>query len=206
MDEYSFDEPHFFEEYEKEKFVKIPASPNDPIAGPADALVNMVVFSDFECSGCRRFSGRIKSLLSKYRTELKVVYKHFPLSSQCNASSGRDLHPNACQAAYAADAANRQGKFWEYHDLLFSSKIYGEKEQFLEFAEELGLDIAAFSKDMSTVAKVKVTNDIILGNELGVDKTPTVYVNGRKVNEFSLETLDRLVETMYGIIKNQSSN
>jgi len=205
-DEYSFDELHVFEEYEKENFVIIPSSPSDPVAGPADAPVYIVIFSDFECSGCKGLSDGIKTLLNKYRTELKVVYKHYPLSSQCNESLKSDLHPHSCQAAFAADAANRQGKFWEYHDLLFSSKIYGEEEEFLDYAEELNLDISRFNNDMNTSAREKVAEDVKLGNELGIGGTPTVYLNGRKVSNLSMRTLDWLIETMYEIIKNQTPN
>lgn len=206
MEEYSFDELHFFEEYEKEKVVDLRISSDDPVLGPDDALISMVIFSDFQCSGCRGVSQGIKNLLSRYSTELNIRFKNYPLSSQCNSSMRSDLHPNACSAAYAAEAAHLQGKFWEYHDLLFSSSIDGEEEEFLDYAEELDLDISMFRNDMNTVAKEKVAEDINLGNELGIEGTPTVYVNGRKITELSFKALDWLVGTMHGIIKKRSSN
>lgn len=206
LDEYSFDELHFFEEYGEEEFVEIPVSENNPTLGSADALVNMVIFSDFECPGCRKLSEQINGLLSKYKTELNIVFINYPLSTKCNSTLKGDLHPNACLAAYAAEAANKQGKFWEYHDLLFSSEISSETNMYLEYAEELGLNISKFTYDLKTTAHDNVSEDIELGNELGIDTTPTVYVNGKKVSDIRMRALDWLVETINGIMKNKPKN
>jgi protein-disulfide isomerase/uncharacterized membrane protein len=200
-EDYSFDEFSFFDEYQSEETVDLQLSPDDPAAGNPEALVNMVIFSDFECSGCRSVSGEIKSLLSKFKTELKIIFKHYPLSSLCNSSVRTNFHENACQAAYAAEAAHRQGKFWEYHDLLFSTTIYGEEGEFIGFAEELELDIPKFTEDMNKVAAEKVAQDISLGNEIGIKGTPTVYINGKKINKPSLTSLTWLIETVHNIRK-----
>jgi protein-disulfide isomerase/uncharacterized membrane protein len=196
-EDYSFDEFEFYEDFAAEKFVDLKLSPDDPVIGYPDAPVHMVIFSDFQCSGCRSVSDGIKTMLNRFKTELKITFKHYPLSSDCNSTLSYDLHPYSCQAAYAAEAAHMQGKFWEYHDLLFSTSFYGEEDELIDFALELELDITKFREDMKTAAPEKIAEDISLGNEITITGTPTIFINGKRINRPSLRALTWLIEELY---------
>jgi uncharacterized membrane protein len=102
-------------EFEHAPPQQIPRDAEDPRRGQPDARLELVVFSDFQCPACQRFAQAIATA-AEHHPELAVVFKHYPLSSQCNPRVRRDLHPLSCGAAQAAEAARRQGKFWEYHD------------------------------------------------------------------------------------------
>src|SRR5690606_8652134 len=113
------------------------------------------------------------------------VYRHFPLDA---------AHPNAREAAYAAEAAGKQGKFFEMHDVLFEkqsewSPLPDPKETFIGYAEALKLDIEKFTTDMdSKEVQDKVQNDFLSGNEFNVQGTPTFFLNGKRIpNPASVE-------------------
>ena len=160
----------------------IPLDPTDATVGPPDAAVRLVVFSDFQCPACKSFSGRMVDMIEGFDGKVQVAFKHYPLERECNSKMSRDLHAQAYEAAYAAEAARRQGKFWEFHDAVFASDLSRGEEVLASIATEIGLDLERFDRDRKaeeTIAKIQSDSD--LANSLGVNGTPTTFWNGRKV-------------------------
>lgn len=117
---------------------------------------------------------------------MKLVFKSFPLRK----------HKYAKKAAVAAFAARRQGKFWEYHDLLFENIDTLSDQKFRQIARELGLDLERFEKDINDLKIVaRINQDIRLGAHMGVRGTPTVFINGRVSRARTLEALEAAVES-----------
>jgi protein-disulfide isomerase len=106
----------------------------------------------------------------------------------------KNIHPKACEAAFAAVAANEQGKFWQFHNLLFSVDLNENKETFLSMAKSLNLDTMKFEKSFSSeTARDKVGQSVQLGIRLNITGTPTVYINDKKVNDFRLKPMEILM-------------
>jgi len=151
---------------------------DDPVKGSSNAKVTIVEFSDFQCPFCARFySQTLKEIDEQYikTGKVKLVYRDFPLS----------FHQYAQKAAEAAECANEQGKFWEYHDLLFERQeewSNGGIQKFKEYAQELGLDSAKFNDclDSGKFAQ-EVQKDSVDGQAYGVSGTPTFFINGIEV-------------------------
>ncbi|MCA9509497.1 MAG: thioredoxin domain-containing protein [Myxococcota bacterium] len=138
--------------------------------GPADAPVTIVEFSDYQCPFCSRAEPTVDQLLERYPTQVRLVYRHFPLDS---------IHPEARAAAIAATCAGEQGKFWEFHEKLFANQRELGAEAFDRFAGELGLDGAAFDAcTASPEAAAVVTRDAEAGVAAGASGTPAFFVNG----------------------------
>jgi glutaredoxin len=145
-----------------------------PTRGSPMAPVTIVEFSDFECPYCGRAHPIVQQVLREYEGRVRVVFKHFPLSS----------HPHAMPAARAAVAAGNQGKFWEMHDLLFEHQRQLEEEDLERYAEQLGLDMEQFRADLqSAETQQQVEADKQEGQRVGVEGTPTFFVNGRRFRE-----------------------
>lgn len=138
----------------------------------------LVEFSDLQCPACLAVQAPLKQILAKYEGKVKLVYRHFPLIS---------IHKNAQAAAYASEAADMQGKFWEMHDLLFEKQQeWGEldnpKEKFGEYAQSLELDLTKFMADLeSQEAKDRVSVDLLAATRNRLGGTPTFFLNGVKV-------------------------
>jgi protein-disulfide isomerase len=148
--------------------------------GAEQAKVTVVEFSDFQCPACKATEPMVSQLKNSYGDSVKFVYRHFPLDS---------IHPNARLAAQASEVAGLQGKFWEYHDLLFAKQEewsdIADKEQlinkFAEYAAQLQIDKASFLEKIESQEVVEtVTKDSSLATELNVNSTPTFYVNGKQ--------------------------
>lgn len=156
-----------------------------PYKGPKNAPVTLVVFSDFQCPYCSRIGAVIDQVLEKYPKEVKSVFKNFPLAN----------HRFAMKAAQAAVAADAQGKFWEYHDLIFKNYSNLSDEKFEEFRAQLNLDKAKFDKAMNAPeTTAKINNDKNDGINAGVRGTPSIYVNGRIVRPANLNGITEAVE------------
>ena len=180
--------------YRSETRHELPREPGDPVEGSAAGGVELVVFSSFQCPGCQSFARTARHLVEHYGGDLTVVFKHFPLSSQCNPQLAGDLQPRSCQAAWAAEAAKLQGAFWPYHDRFFGSTLDASEQTLENMAHELGLDFEHWQTDrLSVEVRSKVGADVELGLRLGVDATPSVFLNGRRVRDFSLVTLEFLI-------------
>lgn len=172
---------------------EIPISETDPQIGPSDAPVQMVVFNDFLCPGCKQLAKTITGLVSEFGDNLHVVFKNFPLDSVCNPLMNEPLHPLACEAAWAAEAAKDQKKFWSYHDVLSHVKP-GAKESLQSLIEDLDLDMTQFdSYRHGDTASAKVQQDIALGIKLGVNGTPSVFINGRRAYDTRAQALKYVI-------------
>lgn len=172
---------------------EIPIADADPRLGPADAPVRMVIFSDFQCPGCTQLAQTIPGLARQFKDTLQIVFKHYPLDSACNSVVKMELHPGACETARAAEAAREQGKFWAFHDALFMPRSEGKTTLKL-MVEHLGLNFDRFEAHRrGDAALAKIQADIDVGIRLGVDGTPSVFINGRRVYDTRLQTLQFLI-------------
>jgi protein-disulfide isomerase len=145
-----------------------------PQRGPTAAPVTIVEFSDFQCPFCGRFTPVLKQILAAYPTQVRMVYRYFPLAA---------IHPDAQNAAEAAVCANDQGKFWEMHDTLFAEQGSLEVEALKEKAHRLGLDAKQFDDCLAGgKAREAVATDVAAGEQLGIGSTPATFVDGRFVN------------------------
>ncbi len=144
----------------------------DAIKGAADALVTMVVFSEFECPFCNKVEPTLKQLMTDYEGKTRVVFKHSPLP----------FHKNAVPASLAAMCAQDQGKFWEYHDKLFANQKALGAEQLKQYATDLGLDVAAFNACFdSRKHEDRIKADMELAGKVTARGTPNIFINGRKL-------------------------
>jgi protein-disulfide isomerase len=144
---------------------------DSPVMGASDRQIVMVEFSDFQCPFCGTANKNVKQFMAKYKDKVTLVYKHFPLTQ---------IHPEALPAARASWAANKQGKFWEYHDVLFGNQAKLNEAFYLETATSLKLDIKKFDADRK-IADNFILEDFKLGRKLGIDGTPVFIINGEVV-------------------------
>ncbi len=153
-----------------------------PSTGPADAAVEVVVVSDFQCGYCRRLQGSMAGLEDRYHDRVRFSFVHLPLDEGCNPNMSRQMHPRACAAAVAAQCAHHQGRFGAYHDQLFLNQRHLEDDDLRTHAERVGLDLAAFDACVAGgEALAQVEADVALVNDLGIKGTPRTYVNGREL-------------------------
>lgn len=141
-----------------------------PALGPEQARVKIVEFSDFECPFCSRAAITVKQIRDEYPKDVQIIWKNFPL----------DMHPKAPAAHAAAEAAHRQGKFWEMYDLLFANQKQLEPEQFEKYATQLGLDVGRFKTDYASAeVRARVEADKKEAIALGITGAPGFFINGR---------------------------
>jgi protein-disulfide isomerase len=147
---------------------------SDPALGRASAPVTLIEFSDFQCPFCQRVAPTLKKLRDTYGDKVRIVWKDFPLTQ---------IHPQAFKAGEAAHCAGDQGKYWEYHDRLFANQQQLQPEELKKHATDLGLDAAAFNACLdSSKYGERVRDGVAQGTRLGVNSTPTIYINGRMLS------------------------
>ena len=135
-------------------------------------------------------------MLEQYPEDVKMIFKNYPLK----------YHAFSKKAALAAAAAQRQGRFWEYHDLIFENYKHLDDQKFLEIARELNLDMKKFEKDMNDPAtSLRVDKDYQLGRSVGVRGTPTIFINGSITKARTLEDFQALVENMLEKDRNRAA-
>ncbi|MCX7943085.1 MAG: thioredoxin domain-containing protein [Deltaproteobacteria bacterium] len=146
--------------------------------GSHSAPVTIVEISDFECPFCRKAYITLKEAIHRYKDKVRLVFKNFPLSSECNPKVKTNMHPNACYAAYAAVCAGEQNKFWDYVDKLMTGEL--NKDQYVRYANELGLDIDKFTTCLdSNSARQSIARDIETCVKCQIASVPTIFINGR---------------------------
>lgn len=172
--------------------------PDSPTLGPADAKVTLVEFYDPECEACAAFHPIVKKILKDYDGRIRLVVRYMP------------LHPNSLSAASLTEAAGEQDKYWQAQELLFQRQHeWGQKHGpaaasepppninvlFRKYAEELGLDLAkANAAVRENRFGAKIERDKKDGQALGVRQTPTFFVNGRKLMQFSESALRQMID------------
>lgn len=165
---------------EIQKATKADGNIGDHVFGTATSKVVLTEYGDFQCPYCGNEHPIIKQVTEQYKGQIAFVFRNFPLTS---------LHPNALAAAGAVEAAGLQGKYWEYHNFIFENQSDWENltganrtTAFIGYAKDMGLDTTKFSTDMaSDNVSTKINFDEAVGQKLGVDSTPTFYLNGTVV-------------------------
>lgn len=165
----------------------------DWVRGNPNAELTLIEYGDFQCPACGSYAPLVKQVEEEYPETLKVVFRNFPLTS---------IHPNAYPASQAAEAAGRQGKFWEMHDKLFETQKEWSSESdpmtyFEKYASELELDVEQFKFDVnSSEVSDAIAVDIALGNQTGINATPTFILNGQQIRApQSLDGFKALIES-----------
>ena len=160
--------------------------------GNEDSPVTVTEFVDFQCEACYAYYPYVKEVKEKYKDKVRFQVRNFPITSG---------HQFAMQAARAAEAAARQGKFWEMHDKIFEGQKTWERggadTYFKQYAEDIGLDMAKLDTDVQDQMTTATINaDLKLAKELGVNATPTFFLNGKKVEqpENSVEAFSKLLD------------
>lgn len=159
------------------------------VRGSSNASVTLEEFADFQCPACGKLYPFLKSIEREYGARVRVVFREFPLTHQ---------HENAEAAAYVAEAAGLQERFWEMHDILFENRAEWSKIQdvgpiFDQYARQLGLDLEQFRRDKSSaVVRSRVSLDFERGRSLRLRATPTLYLNGAEIPYAQTTTIDGL--------------
>ena len=154
----------------------------DHVFGKADSKVVFIEYGDFQCPSCGGAYAQVKAATEAYQDRVAFIFRNFPLTT---------IHPNARAAAAAAEAAGLQGKYWEMHNMLYEGQadwenLTGDQRTslFVSYAGELSLDEAKFKTDLaSSPVNKKISFDQALGQKIGVNATPTFYLDGQKLSD-----------------------
>lgn len=147
---------------------------------PADTVVTLEEFGDYQCPPCGELHPTLKKLKAQYGPNLNFIFRNYPLT---------EIHKNALLAAQAAEAARVQGRFWEMHDLLYENqKVWSDdvnpKPIFIKFARDIGLDTDRFGRDLGNEeVKLRIEADQEAATKMGVNGTPTVFIDGRRLRD-----------------------
>ena len=186
----------FYEDTDLQRYLQqrqastaIPLRPDDPVRGNPAAPHTAVVFSDFQCPACRGFAEFFDSqVLPAVGDRVRIVYKHFPLEPECNPLVPQIVHEQACDAAQMAEAARSLGgsaAFWNMHDRLFRVQASLGPGLWPTLAQEAGLDPARIAELMSSRAFTnRLREDAELGRRLDIQSTPTVFLDGKKMEDW----------------------
>jgi protein-disulfide isomerase len=160
----------------------LPVSNRDHIQGPPTARVTLLEYGDYQCPYCLQAYPIMLDIQQHLGDSMRLVYRNFPITT---------AHPDAQQAAEAAEAAGAQGKFWQMHDYLFEHQSRLDDVALLSYAADLGLNLDRFARDLQTHAFAgRVREDFLSGVRSGVNGTPTFFINGlRHDGAWDLETL-----------------
>ncbi len=157
----------------------------NPSLGPKAAVISIVEFSDFQCPYCAGIQSTLKRVLETFPNDVRLVFKQYPLN----------IHAYARQAAVASLIAHEQGKFWELHDKMFQNFTAINEENLHAWATEIGLDMEAFSRAMHTGQyDTMVRKDMADGAAANVIGTPTLFMNGKKINDRSFEGFKKIIQ------------
>lgn len=172
------------------------------IEGEGTSGVTLLEFGDFQCPACKSYYPIVKAVKSEFGDKIKFQFRNFPLTN---------IHPNAMAAHRAAEAAGRQGKFFEMHDLLYERQDSWSTSQnptriFEDYATELGLNIDQFREDMASQSVLNVINtDLKLGQDLELTATPSFILNGKKLDP-APNSADKFIQAINDAISEQESN
>lgn len=171
--------------------------------GAGSSGVTLVEYADFQCPACEDFYPLLKEVKAKYGDQITFQFKHFPIVS---------IHPNAMTAHRAAEAAGRQNKFWEMHDALYERQAQWATSNeagsiFEGYAEELGLDMDQYRRDVaSSEVQAAINADRTAGEEEDVTGTPTFFLDGRKLDNTSVRTIEEFSRVIDEAIAERASD
>ncbi len=182
-----------YQKYDVRILIAAPTAPSvpvsaddDPFMGPEDAPVRMIMFTDFQCPACARMEPLLKTMALEFKDSVRFIVRDFPLES---------IHPDAFKAALAANAAAKQNRYFEYGSLLYANQRNLSVESLKVYAKQLGLDMDRFERDFSDPEAVReIRNDIAAGRELRISGTPTIFINGIRLRDFSAEGIRSLIK------------
>lgn len=166
--------------------------------GPDDAKIVIVEFADYMCPACGQTAPVLEDLHRQLGSRAMIVFKNFPLSNQCNSGVQGDMHPYSCDIAKLARCAGARGKFWDYHLLAMSEQSKASKEKAREWGKKTGMTDQEMDQCLaSNDVLAKIRDDIELANKLGVNSTPTIYINGKKYfGERTAPAMRAVIESM----------
>ncbi len=177
-----------------DKILTAPAGATPPnVLGSPTAAVTIEEFADYQCPTCAAQYIKMKEITGLYGNRIKFIYRSFPLTQ---------IHKNALEAAIAAEAAGMQGKFWAMQDQLFTnqqawSNSSDARKIFEEYAQKIGLDLAKYQSDVAGLpAKTRVNSDLERGRGAGINGTPTIYLNNKKLilEQMEVSALKQLID------------
>lgn len=174
--------------------------PDNPSRGPVDAPITIITYSEFQCPYCKKAAKTISQVMDAYPDQIRVIFKNLPLQ----------FHDDAIPAAYSALAAMRQGKFWEYHDVLFTDGTPLNEESYRKIANTLELDLEQFDSDrQSEEIAEQVREDMERAKTLNLNATPSFIINGVLVQgarplEYFSKIIDRLLQEENRTVKSPS--
>jgi protein-disulfide isomerase len=182
-----------FQKYKTQILVKEPApfvqkiaTEGNPSRGSATAPVTVVMFTDFQCPACSGTHPVLQKVMAEYGDKIRFVVRDFPLTS---------LHQNAFKAALAANAANAQGKFFEYTELLYNNQNALDTASLKKYAAQVGLNQKQFDADLDGEKYAsEVRKDMTEGENYGINSTPTIYINGVKARNLSAQTFRKMID------------
>ena len=147
----------------------VPVSERDHIQGPDTATVTLVQYGDYECPYTRRSTWVVQAIQQQLGDQLRFVYRNFPLT---------EIHPHALHTAFAAEAADAQGKFWEMHNYIFHHQHTLEDSDLAHFAVAVGLDLQQYARALAEQRSLaRIEEDVEGGERSGVQGTPTLFIN-----------------------------
>ena len=189
----TLDDPKKYQEYQEIKAlaqfasgqVQTLALDAIPFKGPGGAPIRVVEYSDFLCPYCRNLAAALSNYLPNSGDRVAIFYKNYPLDKDCNPGLSRTLHEGACELALGAVCASEQGKFWPYHDRIFSQQPHNpEVDDVVRIAASVGLDEDQMRSCMeSSSAKDKLAAQIAEAKRLEVKSTPTLFINGKRLDQ-----------------------
>jgi protein-disulfide isomerase/uncharacterized membrane protein len=150
--------------------------------GGENAKIIITEFADFQCPGCKRASEMLHQLNGEYGDRVLMVFRNYPLDKACNPAIKQEIHRYACRAAIMARCAGQFGKFWEYHDKVYADQDKLTNESAVAWAKAQGLTDSQVNECLASKdILAKIRDDISLAERSGVDATPTIFINGRKL-------------------------
>ena len=169
-------------------------APSNHVEGAGKKNVTLIEYGDFQCPACGAYYPVVKQIVAKYKDDIHFQFRNFPLTS---------IHKHAFEGSRAAEAADKQGKFWEMHDLLYENQTTWSAESdptatFVSYAKQLNLDTTKFKQDLQSEAVNDLINaDIKEGTKIGANSTPTFVLEGKKIdqNPRSLEEFNKLIDS-----------
>ncbi|MCZ6651691.1 MAG: thioredoxin domain-containing protein [Planctomycetota bacterium] len=178
--------------------VNIPPRPMQLTIGDPNARHELIMFTDLQCPACRSFEARLsKEILPLWKGQLKVTIRHYPLCTDCNKAIKSNKHPQACNSAYAVEAAHAVGgqtAARRMHDAIIEKHAEVKKPNFApagyeRFAREMDLDVERFQEAFqSPEVRSIILQDIKLAKSIGITGTPTIFLDGRRLYSYPLQT------------------